>query len=125
METGILYPHKSLVGRTGKYNLVVEARDGAGNGEQYDRADVTIQVLNVNDNAPKFIKPAEPNSTVEILEVGFSFFSTIFKSSPLLFIYLYLCNNSRIFEVINIQSKTKTGHLVFLFQLIFRWYVLL
>ncbi|XP_060523658.1 cadherin-87A isoform X2 [Cylas formicarius] len=68
VDTGILYPHKSLIGRTGKFHLVVEARDGAGNGELFDRATLKVNVLNVNDHRPVFIIPYNPNSTVDVLE---------------------------------------------------------
>lgn len=69
IETGILYPHKSLVGQKRQFHLVVEARDEAGNGNNYDKAVIHVQVLNVNDNKPKFIMPAVDNATVEITEV--------------------------------------------------------
>ncbi|XP_045467864.1 cadherin-87A isoform X2 [Harmonia axyridis] len=68
IETGILYPHKSLVGQKRQYRLVVEARDEAGNGKFSDRAVIHIQVLNVNDHKPVFIMPALYNSTVEVTE---------------------------------------------------------
>ncbi|XP_076275389.1 cadherin 87A isoform X2 [Rhynchophorus ferrugineus] len=68
MDTGILYAHKSLLGQTKVFNLVVEARDGAGNGALSDRATLKVHVLNVNDHKPEFVMPFLPNSTVEILE---------------------------------------------------------
>ncbi|XP_044756698.1 cadherin-87A [Coccinella septempunctata] len=68
IESGILYPHKSLIGQKRQFHLVVEARDEAGNGKHYDRAVIHIQVLNVNDHKPVFIMPALDNATVEITE---------------------------------------------------------
>ncbi|KAL3278339.1 hypothetical protein HHI36_013670 [Cryptolaemus montrouzieri] len=68
IETGILYPHKSLIGQTRVFHLIIEARDGAGNGNRYDRATINVQVLNVNDHEPVFIIPALSNATVEITE---------------------------------------------------------
>ncbi|CAH0559618.1 unnamed protein product [Brassicogethes aeneus] len=68
VETGILYPHKSLLGQTKKFKLVVEARDGGGNGHNTDKAIVYVQVINVNDHKPTFIMPALPNATIEVTE---------------------------------------------------------
>ncbi|KAJ8921829.1 hypothetical protein NQ315_008461 [Exocentrus adspersus] len=68
IETGILYPHKSLLGQTRDFHLLVEARDGGGNGHLFDRATVHVHVLNVNEHKPEFIMPALSNSTVEVLE---------------------------------------------------------
>ncbi|XP_049820113.1 cadherin-87A isoform X2 [Aethina tumida] len=68
VETGILYPHKSLLGQTRNFKLVVEARDGGGNGQNTDRATVNVQVLNVNEYEPLFIMPALPNATIEVTE---------------------------------------------------------
>ncbi|KAH1027486.1 hypothetical protein HUJ05_000983 [Dendroctonus ponderosae] len=68
LDTGILYAHKSLQGLTKTFNLTLEARDGAGNGELYDRATVKVHVINVNDHKPIFVMPYLPNSTVEVLE---------------------------------------------------------
>ncbi|KAL1508861.1 hypothetical protein ABEB36_003687 [Hypothenemus hampei] len=68
MDTGILYAHKSLLGQTKTFHLTVEARDGAGNGDLYDRAVLKVHVINVNDHKPVFVMPYLPNSTVEILE---------------------------------------------------------
>lgn len=70
METGILYPHKSLLGQTRDFHLEVEARDGAGNGHLFDKAIVHVHVLNVNEHKPEFIMPALSNATVEVLEVS-------------------------------------------------------
>lgn len=72
LETGILYPHKSLIGHPQQFQLLVEARDGAGHGNLYDRATINIQVLNVNEHKPVFLMPALPNATVEITEVSFN-----------------------------------------------------
>lgn len=69
METGILYPHKSLLGQTRDFHLLIEARDGAGNGQLSDKAVINIQVLNVNEHEPVFIMPALENATVEVTEV--------------------------------------------------------
>lgn len=68
IETGILYPHKSLLGQTRNFHLRVEARDGAGNGQLFDEATINVHVLNVNEHQPDFIMPALPNATVEVLE---------------------------------------------------------
>jgi hypothetical protein len=48
--------------------LIVEARDGGGNGRLFDRAVINVQVLNVNEHRPEFIIPLLPNATVEITE---------------------------------------------------------
>nr|CAH7738219.1 unnamed protein product [Callosobruchus chinensis] len=68
METGILYPHKPLLGQTRDFHLTIEARDGEGNGRMYDRATINVHVLNVNEHKPEFIMPATANATVEVLE---------------------------------------------------------
>ncbi|KAG5879259.1 hypothetical protein JTB14_012529 [Gonioctena quinquepunctata] len=68
VETGILYPHKTLLGQTREFHLLVEARDGGGNGQLFDRATINVHVLNVNEYRPQFIMPALPNATVEVLE---------------------------------------------------------
>ncbi|XP_074032325.1 cadherin 87A [Leptinotarsa decemlineata] len=68
IETGILYPHKPLFGQTREFHLLVEARDGGGNGELYDQATINVHVLNVNEYRPEFIMPALSNATVEVLE---------------------------------------------------------
>ncbi|XP_018562347.1 cadherin-87A [Anoplophora glabripennis] len=68
IETGILYPHKSLLGQTREFHLLVEARDGGGNGHLFDKAIIHVHVLNVNEHKPEFIMPALPNATVEVLE---------------------------------------------------------
>lgn len=69
LDTGILYAHKSLLGLTKTFHLIVEARDGAGNGELHDKATLKVHVINVNDHKPVFVMPYLPNSTVEVLEV--------------------------------------------------------
>lgn len=69
VETGILYPHKSLLGQKRNFHLIIEARDGGGNGQLFDRAVINVQVLNVNEHRPDFIIPFLPNATVEITEV--------------------------------------------------------
>ncbi|KAJ8942766.1 hypothetical protein NQ318_002926 [Aromia moschata] len=68
IETGILYPHKSLLGQTRDFHLQVEARDGSGNGQLYDRATINVHVLNVNEHKPEFVMPSLSNATVEVLE---------------------------------------------------------
>ncbi|CAH1126852.1 unnamed protein product [Ceutorhynchus assimilis] len=68
MDTGIIYAHKSLLGQTRTFHLKIEARDGAGDGDLYDRADLKIHVINVNDHKPVFVMPYLPNSTVDVLE---------------------------------------------------------
>lgn len=68
MDTGILYAHKSLMGLTKVFNLIVEARDGAGNGNLFDRATLKVHVQNVNDHKPEFVMPYLPNATVEVME---------------------------------------------------------
>lgn len=77
METGILYPHKPLVGQKREYHLVIEARDGAGNGQLYDRATVNVNILNINDHKPEFIMPAVVNATIDVMEVRPVFFVCI------------------------------------------------
>ena len=69
VETGILYPHKSLLGQNRDFRLQIEARDGGGNGQLFDRAVINVQVLNVNEHRPEFIMPFLQNATVEITEV--------------------------------------------------------
>ncbi|XP_063930740.1 cadherin-87A isoform X2 [Zophobas morio] len=68
VETGILYPHKSLLGQNRDFRLQIEARDGGGNGQLFDRAVINVQVLNVNEHRPEFIMPFLQNATVEITE---------------------------------------------------------
>lgn len=68
-ETGILYPHKMLIGQTEEFHLVIEARDGEGPTALSDRAIINIQVLNVNEHKPTFVLPALANATVEVTEV--------------------------------------------------------
>ncbi|KAJ8974157.1 hypothetical protein NQ317_003207 [Molorchus minor] len=68
IETGILYPHKSLLGQTRDFRLVVEARDGGGNGRLSDKATINVHVLNVNEHKPEFIMPSLSNATIEVLE---------------------------------------------------------
>lgn len=67
-NSGILYPATSLMGRKGQYRLEVEARDGLGNGPHSDKAEVIIDVIEVNQHRPVFIMPALSNATVEIQE---------------------------------------------------------
>ncbi|CAH1176398.1 unnamed protein product [Phaedon cochleariae] len=67
-DTGILYTHKSLLGQTRDFQLAIEARDGEGNGQLFDRAVINVHVLNVNEHRPEFIMPALSNATVEVLE---------------------------------------------------------
>ncbi|XP_071055461.1 cadherin-87A [Onthophagus taurus] len=67
-ETGVLYPHKSLIGNTNEFNLIIEASDGEGSDSLSDKATVNIKVMNVNEHKPKFILPALQNSTLEITE---------------------------------------------------------
>lgn len=66
--TGILFPHASLVGKARNYHLVVEARDGEGNGQYTDHSAIDIEVLDVNQDKPEFIMPALANATVEVPE---------------------------------------------------------
>lgn len=68
-ETGILYPHASLIGQARHFHLVVEARDGEGNGQFTDHTAIDIEVLDVNQDKPVFIMPALANATVEVPEV--------------------------------------------------------
>lgn len=67
-NSGILYPATSLMGRKGQYMLKVEARDGVGFGPHTDTAEITIDVIEVNQHRPIFIMPALSNATVEIQE---------------------------------------------------------
>lgn len=69
VETGILYPHKSLMGQTRDFHLVVEAKDSSDHMQLYDRSTINVHVLNINEQRPEFIMPALPNATVEVLEV--------------------------------------------------------
>ncbi|KAB0801704.1 hypothetical protein PPYR_03890 [Photinus pyralis] len=66
-DTGILYVHKSLAGRTGTFSLLVEARDG-GNQPLTDTCIVNIKVVNVNDHKPNFIHPMSTRSVIEITD---------------------------------------------------------
>lgn len=68
-NSGILYPASSLMGRKGQYSLQVEARDGVGFGPHTDTAEITIDVIEVNQHRPIFIMPALSNATVEIQEI--------------------------------------------------------
>lgn len=75
-ESGILYPHKSLMGNTAEFQLVIEAKDGDGPAALSDRAIINIQVMNVNEHQPTFILPALSNATIEVTEVRLlSFYS--------------------------------------------------
>ncbi|XP_063226687.1 cadherin-87A isoform X2 [Bacillus rossius redtenbacheri] len=67
-EKGILYPAKSLVGEPREFLLVVQGRDGDGNGQFTDQATVNVAVLNVNQHKPVFIMPSNLNATVEVPE---------------------------------------------------------
>ncbi|KAF5276236.1 hypothetical protein FQR65_LT04041 [Abscondita terminalis] len=66
-DTGILYVHKSLSGRTGKFILNIEANDN-GEPRMSDNCFIYIDVMNVNDYKPTFIYPTAASSTVEINE---------------------------------------------------------
>lgn len=68
VNSGILYPATSLMGRKGQYMLKVEARDGVGFGPHTDLAEIIIDVIEVNQHRPVFIMPALSNATVEIQE---------------------------------------------------------
>jgi hypothetical protein len=68
VNSGILYPATSLMGRKGQYKLKVEARDGVGFGPHTDLAEIIIDVIEVNQHRPVFIMPALSNATVEIQE---------------------------------------------------------
>lgn len=66
--SGILYPHASLIGKPRQFHLVVEARDGDGNGQFTDRSAIDIEIQDVNQDKPVFIMPALANATVEVPE---------------------------------------------------------
>lgn len=68
VNSGILYPAMSLMGRKGQHSLTVEARDGVGFGPHTDTAEIIIDVIEVNQHRPMFIMPALSNATVEIQE---------------------------------------------------------
>ena len=51
--------------KTDKYHLIVEARD-KGIPSKSSTADITIEVLDQNDNIPKFVFPTYDNDTVQI-----------------------------------------------------------
>lgn len=71
IESGILYPHKSLIGNSQMFHMIVEARDGEEAGSLSDRAEIFVQVLNINEHVPTFIMPALSNATVELTEVRY------------------------------------------------------
>ncbi|KAK4881840.1 hypothetical protein RN001_005159 [Aquatica leii] len=64
-DTGILYVHKSLVGKTGNFTFRVEASDN-GELQMHDNCLIYIRVINVNDYKPTFIFPTAASSTAEI-----------------------------------------------------------
>ena len=67
----MVFPNTSLIGRTKTYHLLVEARDMDGDGPNFDRANVVIEVQEVNGNAPRIVTPSYKNSTLHIFEVNF------------------------------------------------------
>lgn len=70
VETGIIYPQKSLIGQQKHYHLVIEGKDGGGRS---DKTSVEIKVQSVNQHKPTFIIPSAFNATVEIPEVDKNF----------------------------------------------------
>ncbi|KAF5278616.1 hypothetical protein FQA39_LY00658 [Lamprigera yunnana] len=64
-DTGILYVHKSLVGKTGNFTLQIEATD-SGEEKLTNTCTVYIDVINVNDYKPTFINPSSASSILEI-----------------------------------------------------------
>lgn len=64
-NTGILYPKRSLLGLIKAFKLTVEVTDGKFS----DKAQVDVNVLDVNQNKPVFKEPSSANASVLILEV--------------------------------------------------------
>lgn len=57
-----------MVGQPRQFHLVIEARDGEGNGQFSDRSAIDIEIQDVNQDKPVFIMPALANATVEVPE---------------------------------------------------------
>lgn len=91
-ETGILYPHASLIGKARHFHLVVEARDGAGNGQFTDHTAIDVEVLDVNQDKPVFIMPALANATVEVPEVTSR--RHLFETTINFFFFFIECSSS-------------------------------
>ncbi|KAF8763163.1 Cadherin-87A like protein [Argiope bruennichi] len=66
-ETGVIYPVKELPENVKSFKLRVRAAN-PGDEENIDEAIVRIKIVEINQDKPKFIVPATPNATVEILE---------------------------------------------------------
>ncbi|XP_067010919.2 cadherin-87A [Anabrus simplex] len=66
--SGILYPATSLEQQPREFHLVVEGRDGMGQGKYADNATINIRILDVNQHAPVFVMPAFNNATIEVPE---------------------------------------------------------
>ncbi|XP_065199853.1 cadherin-87A [Planococcus citri] len=63
-NTGILYPKRSLLGLIKSFKLTVEVTDGKFS----DKAQVDVNVLDVNQNKPFFKEPSSANASVLIPE---------------------------------------------------------
>ncbi|GFS53692.1 cadherin-87A [Trichonephila inaurata madagascariensis] len=66
-ETGVIYPVKELPENVKSFKLRVRAIN-PGDEENTDEAIVRVKIVEINQDKPKFIVPATPNATVEILE---------------------------------------------------------
>ncbi|CAL1292837.1 unnamed protein product [Larinioides sclopetarius] len=67
-ETGVIYPVKELPENVKSFKLRVTAAN-PGDEENVDEAIVRVKIVEINQDKPKFIVPATPNATVEILEL--------------------------------------------------------
>lgn len=68
--SGRLYTTSSLKNLYGNYSLLIRAQDG-GDPQKSSLATVNICVIDVNDNAPRFVSPPY-NVTVRLLQVRFA-----------------------------------------------------
>ncbi|XP_076318163.1 cadherin 87A isoform X1 [Tachypleus tridentatus] len=67
-EKGSIYPAQPFEETLKNYLLRVQARDQNGRGTNYDETTVTIEIVEVNQDKPRFLVPASLNATVEIPE---------------------------------------------------------
>ncbi|GIZ01522.1 cadherin-87A [Caerostris extrusa] len=66
-ESGVIYPVKELPDNVKSFKLRVRAVN-PGYEDNMDEAIIRIKIVEINQDKPKFIIPATPNATVEILE---------------------------------------------------------
>lgn len=67
-NSGTLFPKRSLLGLLKLFKITVEVTDG----KFADRAQVDVNVLDVNQNKPFFKEPSSNNSSIQIPEVNFT-----------------------------------------------------